>query len=87
MARGWESKSVESQIEAAESRRKPSAAQPLSPEQMEREQRRASLELNCRRVLHDLEAAQNPRYREMLQSSLRHLQEKIAALNLFEASL
>jgi len=32
------------------------------------------------RVLHDLEAANNPRYREILQAALKHLDDKLSEL-------
>jgi hypothetical protein len=82
MARGWESKSVESQIESAESRRAQAAAVRLSDEELGRRRERESLELSRTRVLHDLAAAKNPRYRESLEAALRHLDQKIAGLGL-----
>jgi hypothetical protein len=79
MARGWESKSVESQIESA------AAARPVpsktSPEEARRNQQRHSLELDRTRVLHDLEAARNERHREMLKAALAFLDEKLRALD------
>jgi hypothetical protein len=78
MARGWESKSVESQIESREQRRPRPA--PLSPEQRRKSQERESLQLSRTRVQHDLQAATNPRYRETLEAALRHLDQKLAAL-------
>ena len=79
MARGWESKSVESQIESAESRRGPRGAQ-LTPEEIRRVREKESLQLSRTRVLHDLESARNPRYRETLSAALKHLEEKLASL-------
>ena len=80
MARGWESKAVESQIEAAEMRN-PRDRQPQpNVEQVRLERERESLELSRTRVLQDLAAAKNPKYRELLERSLRFLDEKIAAL-------
>jgi hypothetical protein len=77
MARGWESKAVESQIEEAETRasqrRKPLDA---DPDRHERE----SIELSRTRVLQDLAAAHNPKYREYLQRSLEYLDEKLSQL-------
>ena len=54
MARGWESKSVESQIEDAASRtdRRPA----LTPEGREIEQKRQGLELSRRRVQRELDS-------------------------------
>ena len=80
MARGWESKSVESQIEAAESRS--SRARPeLSADQLRIQRERESLELSRTRVLQDLAAATNPKYRELLNRSLCYLDEKLAGLS------
>lgn len=78
MARGWESKSVESQIELAESSRGRRGVQ-LTPEQIQTERERESLQLSRIRVLHDLESAKNPRYRETLSAALKHLDEKLAS--------
>ncbi len=80
MARGWESKSVEAQIELAESRRAPKNAVVVTPEEAERIKKREGLLMSRTRVLHDLESANNPRYREILQSALKHLDEKLAAI-------
>jgi endonuclease I len=80
MARGWENKAVESQIEEAESRAERAQATKLRPAELQIRQERESLELSRTRVLQDLAAAQNPKYRELLQRSLRYLDEKIASL-------
>jgi len=80
MARGWESKSVESQIEAAEARAA-SKAPRMSAEEAERLRQRESLLLQRRRIEHDLEAAQNPGYREILRAALQHLDGKLAELS------
>jgi hypothetical protein len=81
VARGWESKEVESQIEAAEARATQGRQPQLSPEQLRIQRERESLELSRTRVLQDLAAAKNPKYRELLGRSLRYLDEKIAALS------
>jgi hypothetical protein len=80
VARGWESKSIESQMEAAEDRRAQSAAAKVSAEEIVRQREFESLQLSKIRVLRDIDAATNPRYRESLQAALRHLEDKIAAL-------
>ena len=80
MARGWESKSVESQIESAADLRKAAAmAVPPTSTEITRQCERASLELSRVRVMHDLEHATNPRYREQLEAALRYLESKLAA--------
>jgi hypothetical protein len=78
MARGWESKSVEAQIESA-SEPKPGGKK-LTPEEMERTRQRESLDLSRRRVLHDLKTARDPRYLEILQRGLETLEERIKKL-------
>lgn len=80
MARGWESKSVESQIESAGDHRKAAAmAMAPTPDEIAHQCERASLELSRIRVLHDLEHATNPRYREQLEAALHYLESKLAA--------
>jgi len=80
MSRGWESKDVESQMEEAALRRATSKQIPLTPEELRIKSERESLELSRKRVLNDLEAATQPRRREQLESALRHLEQKLAAL-------
>jgi hypothetical protein len=79
MARGWESKSVEQQQEEAisEPARK---AEPLTPEQVGRRRRLATLELSRKRILHQLEAATHARHREMLAAALADLDAQIAGV-------
>jgi flagellar biosynthesis regulator FlaF len=78
MARGWESKSVEEQIEAAEDRANQARAQKLNDQDVAAQKERESLELSRTRVMSDLASATNPRYREILQKSLDFLNEKLA---------
>jgi len=80
MARGWESKSVESQIESAESRRAASQSAKLNAAEAAQNQQRESLLLSRTRVLHDLEHAANPRYRRVLEAALKHLDQKLSEL-------
>jgi hypothetical protein len=81
MARGWESKSVESQIESAESKQAQKTAPRLTPEQSARQRERSSIELSRKRVLADIAAARHPRHREMLEAALKFLDDKIAKLD------
>ena len=81
MARGWESKAVESQIESAEAGHSESKRTQVNPEQLSRQRERESIELSRTRVLQDLASAVNPKYRELLERSLQYLNEKIAALD------
>jgi hypothetical protein len=81
MARGWESKEIESQIESAESRRAAVRHAPLNDEQIRNQQQRESLEMSRTRVLRDLETVTHERYREQLRSALKHLDQKLAELS------
>ena len=80
VARGWESKSVESQIEMAETNKAALATARSSRQQLERQHKRESLELSRKRVVNDLAACRNPRYRTVLEAALAHLDDKIQAL-------
>jgi hypothetical protein len=80
MSRGWESKSVESQMEDAASRRQAVRQKPLTDEQIRIRSERESLELSRTRVLKDLEAATHPRRREQLRAALNYLEQKLSDL-------
>ncbi|HWZ33374.1 MAG TPA: hypothetical protein VNX18_18660 [Bryobacteraceae bacterium] len=79
MARGWESKSVEEQIASAKARESEPRIK-LTPEQLEVEKKRDSLLLHRTRVVRDLEACQDPRYRKQLESGLAYLDSQLAQL-------
>jgi hypothetical protein len=81
MSRGWESKSVESQMADATSRREAARRIPLTAEQIRLQHERESLELSRTRVLNDLDAATHPRRREQLLAALQHLEKKMTALD------
>ena len=79
MARGWESKSVQEQIDAARSRH--SEAKPeLTPEQATIAKKRDALLLHRTRVLHDLETCREDRYRKTLKEGLAYLEAELTAL-------
>jgi hypothetical protein len=80
MARGWESKDVESQMDAREELKVAAAARKRSEEEARREQERESVKLQRARILDDMKSSVNPRYREVLERSLRFLDEKLAGL-------
>ena len=79
MARGFESKSVESQQEEAARERvtKPT----LTPEQRVLAERRASLELNRARAVADLGRAIAPPHRRMLEQAIATIDEQLAHLS------
>ncbi len=81
MARGWESKDVESQVEANKAPQQKAAAAPKSPEQVQREQQRKDLQLSRTRVLNDLASATHPNHRKSLEAALAHLDKKLSELS------
>jgi len=81
MARGWESKDVESQVEARKSMSAAAGKGPKSPEEIRREQERRDLQLSRTRIVNDLQAATHPNHRKSLEAALAHLDEKIAKLS------
>lgn len=78
MARGWESKAVEDQQQAAQAP-KP-AAPALDPAQAARASERATLQLARTRALADLQQACAPAHRAMLEAAIRDLDARIATL-------
>jgi hypothetical protein len=78
MARGWESKSIEAQQEAAAERRTRTA--PVTPEDAARQAERATLSLARTRALADLQCACAPAHRAMLEQAIADLDGRIAAL-------
>lgn len=77
MSRGWESKSVESQMEDAASKRATARQTPLTAEEIRIRSELEGLELSRTRVLKDLESASHPRRRAQLQAALDHLDRKL----------
>jgi len=78
MARGWESKSVEDQQSAADAQLQ--SKQRLTPEQAARKQREETIHLSRRLILQQLQSAQNPRHRHMLESALADLDSRLARM-------
>jgi hypothetical protein len=80
MARGWESKSVEAQIDMAGSARAAAVARQLTPEALAQIRKKESLTLSRTRVLREMESAQNPRYKAVLSKALADLDEQLKTL-------
>ena len=78
MARGWESKNVESQ--QAEREQGTEVPAQLTPEEAARLAKRRTLELTRARALADLGAATSPQHRAMLEAAVRALDEQLARL-------
>jgi len=75
MARGWESKSVESQQDDAQSR-KPAGPE-LTSEERARLDRRRTLEMALARAQAELEAAHHAAHREMLRLKVEALKGEL----------
>lgn len=79
MARGWESKSVESQQDEAHEESVQAAKSRKGVEKHSRE--RDLLQLARTSITQKLEAAENPRYREQLNQALADLDKQLKALD------
>jgi hypothetical protein len=77
MARGWESKSVEQQQEEMSEQRK-SIRPPISPEQQQRNRKREGLLLSRKRLAQQLQAAGNPRHRQILEQAIVELDSQLS---------
>jgi hypothetical protein len=78
MARGWESKSVEEQQAAASIQTE--SKQRLTPQQSVLKREQEAIELSRRHVLQQLQVARNPRHRQILETALGELQERLTRL-------
>jgi hypothetical protein len=75
MARGWESKSVESQ----QSEPEPSQGKrQLTAEEVERARKREGLELSRARIVRELETARSDVHRTALVNALKFLDDELA---------
>jgi hypothetical protein len=83
MARGWESKSVEEQIESAQSRPARGMRQgiALSAAQISLVREKENLTLSRTRVLHEIESSKNPRYVKLLNRELKVLEDRLRKLH------
>jgi len=81
MARGWESKSVEAQMETSERDQAGGRGRWRSPEEVVLLGRKEGLMLSRIRVTKDLERARSPRHRKILEDALSHLERELAGLD------
>lgn len=80
MARGWESKDVESRQEQLENAETNSAFVAPTPEEREKERRRHLLEMNRVRLLSELQRACNPRMRAQIERELEFVGNELDKL-------
>ena len=78
MARGWESKSVEAQIDEAETYRRAVPQKAPSPESLELIRKKETIVLSRTRVVRELKNAQNPRYQAVLTKALADLDAQLS---------
>ena len=78
MARGWESKSVESQQESAAARQAPRPE--MTAAERDKAQRRSSLELAVASTQAELQAACRAAHRDMLRLKLEALKAELGTL-------
>ena len=81
MARGWESKSVEDQIQERDSVNPRNHGPKLSPEEIQLQSKREGLRMARTRTLTSLQAACDSRYRAHLERVLADLDAQLAALS------
>jgi hypothetical protein len=80
MARGWESKSVEEQLAEAEENLQDGTRRKMSPEEIQRAQKRRGIELALAKINSDLAVCANERHRAMLEAGKQELEKQLAAL-------
>lgn len=84
MARGWESKDVEDQVqtkvEAGKAEKAPGGRGAKTPEQQARDQDLQQLHLSRTRIVNDLANATHPNHKKTLEAALAHLEKKISDL-------
>ena len=80
MARGWESKSIEAQIESVNERRAIHRVKLMNTALIETERKKDGLLLQRTRVLRDMETCSSDRYRKTLSDGLSYLEVQLTAL-------
>ncbi len=80
MARGWESKAVEGQVQEFESKESRANKRRLTQEQVEIRRQREVLLLSRARVEKQLQSGQDNRYREQLNRALADLDLQLSKL-------
>jgi len=81
MARGWESKDIEAQMEATGLAKEKAEKKDKADVDLARSQARKDLELSRIRISNDLQSATNPNHRKSLEAALAHLDKKITEVS------
>jgi hypothetical protein len=77
MARGWESKSIEAQIDIAEPIRSAVLSNVPDPAKLALIRQKETILLSRTRVVRELSSAQNPRYKAVLSKALADLDAQL----------
>ncbi|MGD0544580.1 MAG: hypothetical protein ABSB65_09230 [Candidatus Acidiferrales bacterium] len=80
MARGWESKAVEGQVQEFESKESRTKKLQLTRDQLEIRRKIEILLLSRARVEKELQSSENPRYRQQLTHALADLDAQLSNL-------
>jgi len=80
MARGWESKSVESQMETSQSKKEQTGKKRVSPEVAATIRKKETLLLARAHLQQQMQLSQHPRRQEMLQNALTELEKQLTDL-------
>jgi hypothetical protein len=80
MARGWESKSVEAQIEESDSEPSLNETRSFTADEIQLQMKKSDLELSRKLVLQQMERSDSERYSELLRRTLAGLDAQIATL-------
>lgn len=80
MARGWESKAVEDQLEEMARAKQEAAAVPQSPESIVLKMKRESLRLTRSQLQEQLQNARSEAHRQRLEQSLQAVEAELSSL-------
>lgn len=80
MARGWESKQVESQMEDGREKQ-PASGGARSADDKEAEREKQNLLLSRAYIQHQIESSSNNRYTESLNKALEEIERKLTGLS------
>jgi hypothetical protein len=81
MARGWESKSVESQMESSQSMQEETARKRLTVEMAAALRKKETLLLARAHLQQQMQVSRHPRHQAMLQNALTDLEKQLADLD------
>jgi hypothetical protein len=80
VARGWESKAIEAQQQERQASSGGARAAASTPEDLQRRERRRSLELARARMVGDLERSRAAAHRSMIERAIEHLDRQLRDL-------